>query len=229
MLDRSIQKLLKTNTDIFNSQKQFIENASHELQTPLAIGINKLELLAGENDLSPQHIRKIGDIIESLRRLSTLNKSLLLLSKIENKQFVSEEQLSFDLIFRRLIEDFSDFSEYRKIGIKYMNEGPWFIKINKDLANILIMNLVKNAIVYNQQGGEVVIKLSASSFTIENTSDEPPMNADKLFERFNKNPGSKNSTGLGLAIVKAISDLYGLSITYTYNGRHVFEVSSLLP
>jgi signal transduction histidine kinase len=91
------------------------------------------------------------------------------------------------------------------------------------------MNLVKNAIVHNQLGGEVVIKLSASSFTIENTSDEPPMNADKLFERFNKNPGSKNSTGLGLAIVKAISDLYGLSITYTYNGRHVFEVSSLLP
>ena len=227
MLNRSILKLIKTNTDIFNSQKQFIENASHELQTPLAIGINKLELLSGETDLSPEHLRKIGNIIESLQRLSNLNKSLLLLSKIENKQFVSEEQLSFDVIFSRLIEDFSDFSEYRKIGIKYLNEGSWLIKINKDLANILVMNLLKNAIVHNQQGGVVEIKLSGSSFTIENTGDEPPMVAEKLFDRFNKNAKSKNSTGLGLAIVKAITDLYGLSITYSYNGRHVFKVSAL--
>ncbi len=228
ILNKSILELLKTNVNIFNSQKQFIENAAHELQTPLAIGINKLELLAGSKDLSTEHIQKIGNIIETFQRLSGLNKSLLLLSKIENKQFVFEEQINFDELSVRLIRDFSDYAEYRKIEIKYINEGPWLFQMNKDLAEFLSMNLIKNAIIYNRYGGELVIKLSSSFFTIENTSDEPELPADKLFERFNRNPKSKNSTGLGLAIVKAIADVSKLSVTYSYNGRHVFKVSSLM-
>ena len=225
LLNESIQNLLKTNVDIFNSQKQFIENASHELQTPLAIGINKLELLAEDAGLSPEQIRKIGDIIEAFQRLSGLNKSLLLLSKIENKQFISEELLNFDKIFSRIIHDFSDYAEYQKIKITYLKEDKWVFNMNKDLAEMLVMNLVKNAIIHNQQGGELIIRLSSSSFTIENTSNEPLMPADKLFIRFNKNLNSKSSTGLGLAIVKAIADLSGLIVTYSYNGRHVFKVS----
>jgi signal transduction histidine kinase len=226
ILNKSILSLLKTNVDIFNSQKQFIENASHELQTPLAIGINKLELLAGEKDLSPEHIQKIGNIIESFQRLSGLNKSLLLLSKIENKQFVFEEKINFDEIFNRLIKDFSDYAEYRKIEISYFNEGPWFFQMNKDLAEFLSLNLFKNAIINNKKGGELVIRLSSSYFTIENTSEEPEMPAEKLFERFNRNPKSKDSTGLGLAIVKAIADVSGLFVTYSYNGKHFFKVNS---
>jgi len=225
LLNESIQNLLKTNVDIFNSQKQFIENASHELQTPLAIGINKLELLAEDAGLSPEQIRKIGDIIEAFQRLSGLNKSLLLLSKIENKQFISEELLNFDKIFSRIIDDFSDYAEYQKIKITYLKEDKWVFNMNKDLAEMLVMNLVKNAIIHNQQGGELIIRLSSLSFTIENTSNEPLMPADKLFKRFNKNLNSKSSTGLGLAIVKAIADLSGLIVTYSYNGRHVFKVS----
>jgi signal transduction histidine kinase len=226
ILNKSILKLLKTNVNIFNSQKQFIENAAHELQTPLAIGINKLELLAGAKDLPPEHIQKIGNIIETFQRLSGLNKSLLLLTRIENKQFVFEEQINFDELFVRLIRDFSDYAEYRKIEIKYINEGPWLFQMNKDLAEFLSMNLVKNAIIYNRIGGELVIKLSSSYFIIENTSDEPEMPADKLFVRFNRNPKSKNSTGLGLAIVKAIADVSELSVNYSYNGRHIIKVSS---
>jgi signal transduction histidine kinase len=226
ILNKSIINLLRTNVNIFNSQKQFIENAAHELQTPLAIGINKLELLVGAKDLSPEHIQKIGNIIETFQRLSGLNKSLLLLSKIENKQFAFEEQINFDELFGRLIRDFSDYAEYRKIEIKYINEGPWLFLMNKDLAEFLSMNLVKNAITNNNQGGELIIKLSSSYFIIENTSDEPEIPADKLFERFNRNPKSKNSTGLGLAIVKAIADVSELSVNYSYNGRHIFKVNS---
>jgi len=225
MLNKSILNLIKTNVDIFNNQKQFIENVSHELQTPLAIGINKLELLAGKNDLSSEQIGEIGNIINTFQRLSSLNKSLLLLSKIENKQFISEEQLNLDIIFTRIIDDFSDYTQYREIDIKYFKEELWILKINKDLAEILIMNLVKNAIVHNRQGGVIFIKLSSSSFIIENTSDEPVLPGDKLFERFTKSPNSKSSTGLGLAIVKAITDVSCLSVTYSYNGSHVFSVN----
>jgi len=227
LLNKSIRNLLSANVNIFNSQKQFIENASHELQTPLAIGINKLELLADQKDLAPVHIQRIGNIIEIFQRLSSLNKSLLLLSKIENRQFIAGEPLSLDEIIRKILDDFTDYSEYRKIKMEYKSEHLWFVKLNRDIANILVMNLVKNAIIHNRLGGELIITLSSEHFTIENTSDNPALNADKLFERFNRSPKSNVSTGLGLAIVKAIADASDLSVTYSYNGNHVFKVSSL--
>lgn len=226
LLNETVQNLLKTNVDIFNSQKQFIENASHELQTPLAIGINKLELLAGDEGLSGEQIRKIADIIEALQRLSGLNKSLLLLSKIENRQFIAEEAVNFDEILSRMIHDFSDYREYQKINIDYRKEDDWEFNMNKDLAEILVMNLVKNAIIHNVQGGALNIRLNSFSFTIENTSPEPGISADNLFKRFNRNPGSTGSTGLGLAIVKAIADVSGLVVTYSFGDRHVFTVST---
>ncbi|MCK0158301.1 HAMP domain-containing histidine kinase [Cellulophaga sp. F20128] len=225
LLNKSVQKLLLTNGAIFNSQKQFIENASHELQTPLAIGINKLELLAGDPDLSEEQIKKIGHIIESFQRISGLNKSLLLLSKIENKQFVSAEILSFDDIISRIIADFSDYAEFQKIKITYVKEADWVFKMNKNLAEMLVMNLVKNAIIHNQKDGVITIHITTAYFTIENSSNLPELQANKLFIRFNKNSHNNNSTGLGLAIVKAIVDVSDLAITYSYEHRHKFKIS----
>jgi len=225
ILNETVQKLLKENVDVYSSQKQFIENASHELQTPLAISINKLELLANEKDLSDENIHKIGNVIETLQHLSDLNKSLLLISKIENKQFISGDEVSFDEIFERILTDFSDYVEFRRIDVSYKKEAPCIFKMNKDLAEILTLNLVKNAIFHNQQGGKVTIQLSSSFFTIENTSNETKLPADKIFKRFSKSKAKKGSTGLGLAIAKTITEVSGLSISYFYNGNHVFKVS----
>jgi len=229
MLNRSVLNLLKANVQIYNSQKQFIENISHELQTPVAVAANKLELLAEEKDISPEHIQKIGEILESLDRLSNLNKSLLLLSKIENKQFAQEEKVNFAHLFNRIINDFGDYAKHRGIKIKYNCDSEWIVKMNKDLAYLLVMNLIKNAIVHNKQDGEVVIHMSEKSFTIENTSNNPAIPAERLFERFNKNTESKSSTGLGLAIVKTIADVSGLNVTYAFDNKHVFKVSPILP
>ncbi|WP_114781703.1 sensor histidine kinase [Botryobacter ruber] len=225
LLNKSIRNLLKNNVEIYESQKQFIENASHELQTPLAIGINKLELLAEDSNLSPEQLQKIGSIIEMFQRLASLNKSLLLISKIENNQFQSAEAVSFDHLFSRMIQDFNDFASYQQIQISYVKEADWEMNMNKDLAEILVMNLLKNAIVHNHPHGEIIIRLSASFFTIENTSHAPAIQADKLFRRFHKNSKSHSSTGLGLAIVKSIADVANLAVAYTYNGRHSFKVS----
>ncbi len=225
VLDETIGKMLKRNDEIYLSQKQFIENASHELQTPLAISMNKLELLAESEDLSEEHIQNIGNINQTLERLSSLNKSLLLLSKIENKQFAGEEQVSFNEIFTGLIDEFADYAHFSKVDIKFMEEGNWSPRMNSNLAGILAMNLLKNAIIHNHPGGEIIITVSSSSFSIENTSDDPALLKDKLYKRFNKAPGKKGSTGLGLAIVKVIADASGLSVDYTYTGRHFFKVS----
>ncbi len=224
LLNESIKNLLKKSVNIYNSQKQFIENASHELQTPLAIGINKLELLTEEKNLSPEQLKKIGSIIEVFQRLSDLNKSLLLISKIENNQFIAADTVNFDQIFTRMILDFEDFAGYKNIEIKYVKEDDWEYRMNKNLAEILVMNLIKNAIIHNHQHGEITIRLSNSFFIIENTSTEPSVQKENLFQRFNKNPNNHNSTGLGLAIVKSIADVSGLTLTYDYNGRHIFNV-----
>jgi len=227
ILNETVQKLLKENVDAFSNQKHFIENMSHEIQTPLAISLNKLELLADTKDLNEHHIQKIGDIIETLQHLNNLNKSLLLISKIENKQFVPNETADFDLIFKRIISDFMDYSEFRDIEVTYLAEEKWIQKMNKDLAEILVINLVKNAIFHNHPKGKVLIKLLASEFTIENTSDKPALPTDKLFKRFYKNQNKPGSTGLGLAIVKAIVDVSDLSLTYSHTGKHIFKIGSI--
>ncbi len=224
VLDRTIGKMLERNDSIYRSQKQFIENASHEIQTPLAIGMNKLEMMADSEDLSGDHIQTIGQICQILERLSNLNKSLLLLSKIENKQYVEEEQVNFNEIFKEILGEFADYAAYRKVDMKFVEEGEWSHLMNRDLAGILVQNLLKNAIIHNHPEGELLITVSSSLFTIENTSDNPGLPEEKLFERFNRDPGKKGSTGLGLAIVKAIADVSGLSVIYSYNGRHIIKV-----
>jgi signal transduction histidine kinase len=226
LLNNSVLKLLRTNVDMYAKQKHFIENASHELQTPLAIGLNKLELLAGDGDLSGEQVSKIGEIIESLRRLSGLSKSLLLLSKIENRQFISKEKVNFDDLIGRILRDFSDFAAFKELNVSYQKEASWVHIMNSDLAEILVMNLVKNAIVHNTRGGILQIVLHANDFIIENDSEEASLEAAGLFRRFIKRSGNKQSTGLGLAIVKAIADESGLVITYSYTQRHVFTITA---
>jgi signal transduction histidine kinase len=224
LLNESVQHLLDTNISIYNSQKQFIENASHELQTPLAIGMNKLELLAGDPGLSHNQVQKIAEITKVLQRLSSLNKSLLLLSRIENKQFISSEEINFEKIISRILQDFTDYARHKKIETVFMKEGNWKYHMNKDLADMLVLNLVKNALIHNRKEGRVMITLSSSSLAVENTSHDPEILPEILFERFSGRSDKKGSTGLGLAIVKAIADVSDLAVTYTYNGSHVFEV-----
>jgi len=227
ILNDTIYKLLNANIDTFISQKQFIENASHELQTPLAISINKLELLAGSPELTDAHIAKIGNIIQMLQRLAEINKSLLLISKIENKQFLNNENVDFDEIFKQVLSDFSDYIEYRNINIHYVVNTKCIKSMNRQLAEILVRNLLKNAVFHNFMGGEVFISMFDCVFTIENTSDDPALNPDELFKRFNKNKTKAGSTGLGLAIVKAIADVSGLTVSYSFANteKHSIKVS----
>ena len=162
-----------------------------------------------------------------LQRLAEINKSLLLISKIENKQFADNEKVDFDTIFKQVLSDFSDYIEFRKIKINYSLNSNWNFSMNRHLAEILVINLVKNAVFHNFKGGEVFIDLHTGGFTIENSSAESALNPAELFKRFNKNKNKTESTGLGLAIVKAIADVSGCSVSYRYNtqNRHEFKIS----
>ena len=228
MLNESVTTLLNRTTAAFTSQKQFIENASHELQTPLAISINKLELLAEKDTTTESQAYEISSVIQSLERATKLNKTLLLLSRIENRQFSNRSKVNLNKLTAEIIDGLSDLAEFKSVKVSLVDEFPLACEMNPELAAIMMSNLLKNAIVHNHEGGSVIIKISSHGITIENTGEPQKLDASQIFKRFYKNTALNTSTGLGLSIVKSIVDLYGYRLTYQYNvGMHSFmlEVS----
>lgn len=221
-LNKAILDLLKNNIEVYNSQKQFIENASHELQTPLAISINKIELLLEENDLGEEKAQALSDVIRNLERLTRLNKSLLLLTKIENRQFANEEEVDFNELIKQQLSDFSELLEFKQISVQ-LHEASHFRKgFSKDLAFVLVSNLLKNAITYNKPQGEIHVEINADSIRIKNTGATEALDASRIFSRFFHSATHKSATGLGLSIVSAIADLYHLKVSYSFDGMHQF-------
>jgi len=224
LLNDTIREVLQSNIRIFNNQKQLIENASHELQTPLAIALNKLQLFAGKNELTENQVEEVFQVINTLERLTRLNKSLLLLSKIENRQFTDIKPVEMNALCRELLDDFSDVAQHKETDISVEEEALFVPVMHKDLAMILLTNLIKNALVHTMKGGKVRIRILASSFTIEN-SGAHELDAAAVFKRFYKATDENRSSGLGLAIVKSICNVSGLEISYSFsNGMHAFQV-----
>lgn len=224
ILAKEVEKMLNRNEIIYSSQKQFIENASHELQTPLAISINKLELFAENNDLPDEQMMEIGKITDSLNRMTRLNKSLLMLSKIENQQFAEGENINFNELILLLTDDYADLAEFKKVKITITeNERLYFI-MNKGLAIALISNLLKNALIHNHPGGFVNFIINKNDITISNSGNNPPLNPELIFGRFYRHTTTNESTGLGLSIVKSIINNYSITIEYLYPGNHQFKI-----
>lgn len=222
-LNDAIQLMTSNAIETYSSQKQFIENASHELQTPLAISINKLELMAEKEQAS---VEQLTSVIETLERLTRLNKSLLLLSKIENRQFNDEEQVDINAICQQLLIEFEDFARFKNVHLNIIEKEKFELTMNKDLATIMLSNLVKNAIIHNIANGSVEIVLDHTQLIISNSGAGKALDQEKIFDRFHKDSSEKNTTGLGLAIVKAIAGLYHINIRYSYaENRHVMQLS----
>ncbi|HLW20070.1 MAG TPA: HAMP domain-containing sensor histidine kinase [Cyclobacteriaceae bacterium] len=223
LLDNSLQKLLERNVQTFNEQKQFIENASHELQTPLAISLNKLELMVN-HPMEEEQLVLAASVMDNLERLIRLNKSLLLLSRITNQQYGAEEEIDVNSVVKKALHDFSDQADHKIIHLILEEKGHIKAKMNPDLAHMLVVNLLKNAIVHNHPGGEVQVLIEDQAFTVSNTGKMEALDEKRIFERFYKQGSNGSSTGLGLAIVKAITDLYGFKVAYSFNGRHEVRV-----
>lgn len=210
----------------YEEQKQFIENASHELQTPLAIVRGKVELLAESEGMTEQQMEQLDEIYATLGRAVKLNKSLLLLSRIENGQYTEMEDVSVDEILDELLPDLMDIYEHKQVRlIRKREEQPFIIRCNHSLAQILVSNLVKNSLLHNREGGELQVLTSPTSLVIKNTGDVP-LDGEKLFRRFYHGmDGKKDSTGLGLAIARSIALSSSLKLTYEWqDGMHTFRL-----
>lgn len=225
LLQQTVRQLLQNNIDAYTGQKHFIENASHELQTPLAISINKLEALAESPTLTKKDLTLLAAAMQNLQRLTRLNKSLLLLFKIENKQYAEVAQVDMGALVKKITFDFEDQLAYYDIDLRLQIEEPITVQMNPDLAAMLVTNLVKNAVVHNYKGGFIHLIVSPSQLLIENSGIDKALDEQTLFTRFYSENGGENSNGLGLAIVKAIADLYGFGVQYTYQQKHSIYIS----
>lgn len=225
-LQKAVGTLLNHNLQVYEQQKQFIGNASHELQTPLAIAINKLELLLEKDDLKRAQAERIGEIMRIIERLIRLNKSLLLLTKIENRQFLDRQNVFVNTAVKQGINDLKEIAHFKQIDISFTEQANLTREMDPALAEIMIHNLLKNAVFHNIPNGQVEIVIKENALWIGNTGRHQALDPDQMFKRFYKTKQHQENTGLGLAIIKAIGDLYEISITYTYNDHsHCFELT----
>ncbi|MFA7043115.1 MAG: HAMP domain-containing sensor histidine kinase [Bacteroidales bacterium] len=225
-LNFSLQKMIERIESDYLHMKEFSENAAHELQTPLSIIRSKLESLLQSKNLNNEDAQLIDQALESTVRLSRLNQSLLLLTKIENRQYEQKQEVSFSSVFDKYIEFYNENILENGIEIQLNKYEDFVFEINSTLADLLISNLLSNAIKHNIQDGEVVINIEKGRFEIFNTGEEPTCSTELFFNRFKKGNHLPEHLGLGLALVKEIVETSGLQITYIYeNDRHLIMVN----
>lgn len=225
-LQDAVTTLLQYSEKSYEQQKEFIGNASHELQTPLAIAVGKLELLIEKENFTENQAEKIAEIMEIIERLVRLNKSLLLLTKIENKQFFDNQEIKVNHIVEKNIEYLQDIAEFKEVEISFSENSELLVKADAALINIIVSNLLRNAIFHNIKSGKVEVQINAKKLIVKNTGIKNSLHPEKIFTRFQKSEHHQSGSGLGLAIVQAIAELYDFSVSYDFkNGMHEFTVN----
>lgn len=226
-LNVEINEMIERNELVFYQQKQFIENASHELQTPLAIVINKIDLIIQNEDLDKKSLNFLSELKNDLRRMVGLNKSLLMLSKIENNQYNKALAVDFNVLIKELVQSYEDFIEFKKVDVNIIEKGTFEAAFNHDLADILLSNLLKNAVKYNNEEGMLNIIIENDRITFQNSGTSNSLDKSRIFNRFYKQASDHSSTGLGLSIIKTIIKQYpGWDITYEFEDQmHYFVLT----
>ncbi|WP_316635971.1 HAMP domain-containing sensor histidine kinase [uncultured Flavobacterium sp.] len=224
-LNHSLKEMMNKMIMDYNSQKKFTENATHEIQTPLAVIKSKVDLLIQSEFLQPNEVELIIAIDDACSKLIRLTKSLLLLTKIENRQFKTTEIVSVEKMVNQSLVLFEEHIKESKIRVEKNIQSDFLINMNTDLCLVLINNLFQNAIRHNINKGRLVISIKHNSLSIQNTGQEEPLNMLLLVERFQKMSTSHLSTGLGLAIANEIAEVSGLKLMYKFiNNEHCFTV-----
>ena len=224
-LNESLNKMTDKIYEDYLQQKEFTENASHEMQTPLAVIKANIGLLMQSPNLKEEEMDQIETIDNTVKKLSSLNKALLLLSKIDNHQFKDETQISVADSCNKIIDNYQNLIDSKHLTLKTKFRSDIQLKCNHDLIDILLTNLIQNAIRHNYTNGLIEIEIESNAITITNTGEPLTIKEHELFMRFKKNNASTESLGLGLSIVKSICDNYGYRVSYEFNKKkHSFSI-----
>ena len=210
----------------YQSQRIYLENVNHELMTPLSIIKGKLELIIQSENLDKQDLKLVSDIFDSIERITKVNRSLILLSKIDNNQFEEESEIIAQNVLDEVLSSFEDMIRSRELKIRKNYAHEFKITINETLGYILFSNLMKNAILHNHyKGGYITIEVLDRSISITNSGPEKPFSDQNIFDRFVKDSPSEDSIGLGLPIVQKICEVNNIEIEYhKEKNAHSFKI-----
>lgn len=223
-LNEAAQKAVERSEHLFEQQKNFIGNASHELQTPLAVIGNRIEWIIDNTNPTEEQLEQLMGINHSLANIVKLNKTLLLLSKIDNGQFPETSDVDIAALVRDEVEIYSEIFEERNIECHINGAESLTVQINRTLAVTLVGNLVRNAYIHSPERSRIDITINYDKLEISNDGDTQ-LDADQVFNRFYRATKREGSTGLGLALVKAIADYYSLDVEYRFeNKKHIFAI-----
>ena len=223
-LGRALQGAVDRSEELVERQSQFIGNASHELQTPLAIIGNRVEWLLDGGNLTDEQAAELFKIQSTLGRAVRLNKTLLLLTKIENGKFPDSVEVDVARLVQDSVEMYSEIYALRQMTVRVDIEDDVKVEMNESLAATLVSNLIKNMYVHSAEGSSGSVTINSGRLIIENDGEQA-LDGERIFDRFYQGPKSKGSMGLGLPLVAAVCRTYSLGISYQFKqGRHCFTV-----
>ena len=224
-IESAVLEASEKSKQVYEEQKRFIGHASHEIQTPIAVCRNRLELLVDNTQLDETQLSEIQKTLDTLNYISRLNKSLLFISKIDNHQFKEETEINIQQIVSQTLDNLSEIYEGLNIKIETIENEPITVTMDPTLASSLVTNLLKNAFIHNRPNGTISITLRNNILSIGNTGNDEPLDENIVFKTFYRKGENTNSTGLGLAIAKAICTEYGFEISYQFvENQHTFSV-----
>jgi len=224
-LNQVFEKMSAQIRQDFISQKEYTENVSHELQTPLAIISSKADELMQADNLSKEQMEQLALLLETTNRLSKINQALIFLTKIDNRFYTEGSTFSLNDLIKEKLSLFKDAIQDKNIKLKLDLLDITHVYMNPYLAETLIINLIKNAIVHNENGGILRITLNNQTLSIANSGSPLSFDEKDIFKRFTRCNENKKSLGIGLSIVQRICDLYAFNIAYSYADEHQFKIN----
>lgn len=229
VLNEFLVKMTSRAQSDYQGLKEFSENASHELQTPIASMKAKIELLM-DTELTEKQLLMLTAMHDELERLAKINQSLTLLAKLEHFESSPAPLTDLSQLVQSTEASFADLAEMKGLSTTQHIASGVLVPLDESLARLLLNNLFSNAIRHNLPGGEIRLTLSGTELLLENTGQQPSVPVSELFGRFRKGNAALDSIGIGLAIVKRISELYNHRIEYTYAaGWHRIRVAFAPP
>lgn len=223
-LNQVITSLIDQVKKDFQNLKEFNENISHEIQTPLAIIRNKVVLLMERKNLEERDLKLLEAVYQETNKLSRIGKSLTLISRIENQEFRRMDQVEVRGVIENILRNMEEIISFKDLDVTVDLE-PAIVECDHILADILFTNLINNAVQHNVEGGSIQIFLDASKFVISNTGVVSQIATERLFHRFQKGSPANDSLGLGLAISQKICEIYGFRLLYErQEDRHTFTL-----
>jgi signal transduction histidine kinase len=221
-----LEKMTRRLSSDYRELKEYTDHTTHELQTPLAVIKTKIELLLQSENLGPDEMQLIQSINTSVIHLSRLNSTLAMITRIENQQFTEKHEIKLPDLVDHHVDMFQELIEIRGITlVRNYKDRHQMVHMDQGLADIMIANLLKNAIVHNVDGGKITLEISNQVLTIGNQGPPLALGEEELFKRFSRSGTHKSSFGLGLSLVKKICEAYGFRISYSYEEeQHIFTL-----